>query len=104
MVVYDFESRYVRNGDIVAVRVPVSDYRANLRAWHARVAAGEEVIVTEHGVPTVRVVVADASATLRRLEQEGLVRPARARRPAASIDPVRPSPGDVGQQMSEDRR
>jgi len=84
-------------------RVPASEYRANLRAWHDRVLNGEEIIVTEHGTPTVRVVRADGPTVLQRLEREGLVRPARPRRPARELGRVKPAPGDVATSISKAR-
>ena len=35
----------------MATTVPASEYRANLRRWHERVARGEEIVVTDNGEP-----------------------------------------------------
>ena len=88
----------------MAIEVSTSDYRANMRSWHERVRRGEEVVVTDHGEPTVRVVSATAEAVLDRLVAEGLVRPARRpRRPATQIRSVPAGPGDSADQISRDR-
>jgi prevent-host-death family protein len=57
----------------VATEVPISDYRANLKAWHERVLEGEDLIVTEHGKPVVRVTSPRGEAYLRELERRGLL-------------------------------
>lgn len=84
--------------------VSTSEYRARMRAWHERVRAGEEIVVTDHGVPTVRVVSATAESILDQWVAEGLVRPARRpRRPASEIRTVPAGPGDTAEQISRDR-
>lgn len=87
----------------MATRVPTSEYRANMRAWHERAQHGEEIIVTDHGEPTVRVVSATAESVLERLVAEGRVRPAQPRRPASEIRVVPAGPGDTAEQISRDR-
>lgn len=39
----------------MTIHVSSSDYRARLRYWHNRVQAGEDIVVTDSGTPTVRV-------------------------------------------------
>ncbi len=87
----------------MAVRVPTTEYRANMRAWHDRVQDGEEIIVTDHGEATVRVVSATAESVLDRLEAEGLVRRARPRRPVDELPRIPIGPGDTAEQISRDR-
>lgn len=87
----------------MATTVPVSEYRADMRRWHERARAGEEVVVTEHGVPSVRISSADADSLLDRLEREGLLRRARPRRPVQQIRRLEAGPGDSARQISEDR-
>lgn len=87
----------------VGTTVSVSEYRADMRRWHERARAGEEVVVTEHGVPSVRISSADGETLLDRLEREGLVRRARPRRPIEEVRPLEARPGDSAQQVSDDR-
>ena len=88
----------------MTTEVSTSEYRAHMRAWHDRVQAGEEIVVTDHGEPSVRVVAATAESVLDRWVAEGLVRPARRpRRPASEIRVVEAGPGDTAEQISRDR-
>ena len=65
--------------------VAVSDLRAHLSEWLERARDGEEVVVTERGVPVARLLGIGASATLERLAAEGVIgRSERAQRPIAS--------------------
>ncbi len=86
----------------MATTVPASEYRANLRRWHERVARGEEIVVTDNGEPVVRVISAEAEALLVRLEREGLLRRSRGRRPSAEIVSVQ-AVGDSASAVSADR-
>jgi prevent-host-death family protein len=64
--------------------VGASTLRANLSSWLRRVRAGEEVVVTDRGIPVARLVGIDATAVLERLAAEGLIgRPDNASRPGA---------------------
>lgn len=72
--------------------VAVTDLRAHLSEWLDRARAGDEVVITDRGVPVARLLGLTATATLERLTDEGVIgRPASARRPAASGRP-RPRP------------
>ena len=65
--------------------VPVTELRAHLSDWLERARAGEEIIVTDRGVPVVRILGVTATATIQRLTAEGVIgRPASANRPIAS--------------------
>ena len=88
----------------MATTVSASEYRANLRRWHERVARGEEIVVTDNGEPVVRVISAEAEAEalLVRLEREGLLRRSRGRRPSAEIVSVHAA-GDSASAVSADR-
>lgn len=71
---------YIRGMD-----VPVTELRAHLSDWLDRVRAGEEVIVTDRGVPVARLLGMTATATLQRLAADGVIgRDVSARRPTAS--------------------
>jgi prevent-host-death family protein len=85
--------------------VPVTELRAHLSEWLDRVRDGEEVIVTDRGVPVARLLGMSATATLQRLAADGVIgRDVSARRPAASGHP-RPRPSrPVSEFVSDDRR
>ncbi len=64
--------------------VAVSELRANLSEWLGRAREGDDVVVTDRGVPVARLVGIDTTDTLQRLMAEGVIaRPDRAQRPTA---------------------
>jgi prevent-host-death family protein len=68
-----------------SMEVAVSDLRAHLSEWLQRARDGDEVVITERGVPIARLLGIGAGSTLERLTAEGVIgRPGRAQRPAAS--------------------
>ena len=70
---------------IGSMDVPVSELRAHLSEWLDRVRGGEEVIVTDRGVPVARMLGMTATATLQRLAANGVIgHDASARRPMAA--------------------
>lgn len=87
------------------VDVAISELRAHLREWLHRARDGEEVVVTERGVPVARLLGITAAATLERLTAEGVIaRPEQARRTMAAGRP-RPRPRrPVSTLVSEQRR
>ena len=99
-----YTSRY-RNCTIAPVDVAVSDLRAHLSDWLERAKGGEEVVVTERGVPVARLLGITSASTLERLVAEGVIgRPGRARRTTAT-GRVRPRPRhSVSELVSEQRR
>jgi prevent-host-death family protein len=65
--------------------VGVSELRANLSAWLDRARGGEQIVVTDRGIPVARLLGMSATATLERLAAEGIIgRPERTQRPTAS--------------------
>lgn len=85
--------------------VAVSTLRAELADWIERVRAGEEVVVTDRGIPVVRLVAVDTAPLLERLTRQGVVsRPRSARRPTASGAPRVRARGSVSDLVSEQRR
>ena len=65
--------------------VPVTELRAHLSDWLDRVREGEEVVVTDRGVPVARLLGISATATLQRLAADGVIgRDVSARRPTAA--------------------
>jgi prevent-host-death family protein len=87
-----------------AMDVPVTELRAHLSEWLDRVRSGEEVIVTDHGVPVVRMLGLTATATLQRLAGEGVIgHDSPARRPVASGQ-TRPRPTQSVSSIISDQR
>lgn len=74
------------------VDVAVSELRAHLSRWLERVRNGDEVVITERGVPVARILGVNAATTLERLTEQGVIaRPALRSRPvAAGRDRPRP--------------
>ena len=65
--------------------VPVTELRAHLSDWLERVRGGEEVVITDRGVPVARLLGMSATATLQRLASDGVIgRDVSARRPTAA--------------------
>jgi len=85
--------------------VPVTELRAHLSEWLDRVRGGDEVIVTDRGVPIARLLGMSATATLQRLAAEGVIgRDVSARRPVASGHPGPRPIKPVSDFISDDRR
>lgn len=85
--------------------VAVTDLRAHLSEWLDRVRQGDEVVITDRGIPVARLLGLTTTATLERLTAEGVIgRPAAADRPQASGRP-RPRPRrPVADLVSDQRR
>ncbi|HWG15376.1 MAG TPA: type II toxin-antitoxin system prevent-host-death family antitoxin [Streptosporangiaceae bacterium] len=65
--------------------VAVTELRARLSVWLDMVQHGEEVVITDRGLPVARLLGLDSTATLDRLTAEGVIsRPESAQRPRAS--------------------
>lgn len=70
--------RYKKQGAVAKQTAAVSELKAGLSAYLARVKAGEEVVVTERGTPVARLVPIARDedpewARMRRLAAQGLV-------------------------------
>lgn len=89
-------------GGAVTTEVSTTEYRAKLRHWHELAERGEDVIVTDHGVPAVRVTAAEKETVLDRMERDGLLRRAAPRRPSSGITSVTAA-GDSASGISEGR-
>ncbi len=64
--------------------VAITDLRANLSSWVGRARIGEEVVVTDRGIPVARLVGLETATTLERLTADGKIgRPEAAYRPVA---------------------
>jgi prevent-host-death family protein len=85
--------------------VAVTELRAHLSVWLHRVREGDEVVITERGVPVARLLALNSTSTLERLVAEGVIgRPAADQRPKATGRP-RPRPRrPVADIVSEQRR
>lgn len=58
------------------MEVAVSALRAELKTWIARARDGEEVVITERGVPVARLTGVATADLLTELAREGLLTPA----------------------------
>ena len=87
------------------MNVAISDLRAHLSEWLDRAREGEEVIVTDRGLPVARLLGLSSTATLERLAAEGIIgRSARADRPVASGRTRPRARRPVAEIVSEQRR
>jgi prevent-host-death family protein len=65
--------------------VAVSDLRAHLSEWLERARHGDEVVVTDRGVPVARILGIAAASRIEELTRLGVIaRPARPSRPQAT--------------------
>ncbi len=85
--------------------VAVSELRANLSEWLGRARQGEEVVVTERGLPVARLLGIDNAAKLERLTGEGVIgRPVQGNRPLAAASRRPRARRSVADLVSEQRR
>jgi len=85
--------------------VSVSALRAHLSDWLDRAQAGEQVVVTDRGVPVARIVGIDARDVIDDLTRRGLVsKPAASSRPRAVRRPRVRARASVTDIVSEQRR
>lgn len=88
-----------------AMDVPVTELRAHLSDWLERAQHGEEIIVTDRGMPVARILGMNATATIARLTEEGVIgRAASARRPVASEQTRIRADAPVSDFVSDQRR
>ena len=85
--------------------VAVTELRAHLSEWLDRAREGDEIVITDRGVPVARLLGLTAAATLERLAADGVIgRPLAARRPTGTGQP-RPRPRrPLADIVSEQRR
>ena len=85
--------------------VAISELRADLRAWVDRARSGENVVVTERGLPVARLVAVDSSPLIDRLEKQGVLsRPVQVTRVRAADVRRVEAEGSVSDLVSELRR
>lgn len=88
-----------------AVDVAISALRAELSTWIERARAGEEVVVTDRGIPVVRLLPVDTAPLLERLVQQGVLsKPRRAVRPTARGARRAQAHGPVADLVADQRR
>ncbi|WP_426593340.1 type II toxin-antitoxin system Phd/YefM family antitoxin [Cellulomonas sp. McL0617] len=63
--------------------VSVSALRAELKQWIEAARTGEDVVITERGIPVARLSGIESADLLTRLERDGLLTPATETRPPA---------------------
>lgn len=64
--------------------VAVSELRAHLSRWLDRVREGDEVVITDRGVPVARILGLTTASTLEQLTRQGIIaKPERQSRPTA---------------------
>ena len=85
--------------------VAVSELRARLSHWIETVRDGNDIVITDRGIPVARVVAIDSTPVIDRLMDEGIIsRPVRSSRPVAGDRP-RPKPKrPVAEIVSDQRR
>jgi antitoxin (DNA-binding transcriptional repressor) of toxin-antitoxin stability system len=86
----------------MTTKVSTTEYRSRMRYWHEVAQRGEDLVVTDHDRPVVRVSAAGSAATLDRLEREGLLRRGGQRLPSGELIAV-PARGDSAPDISADR-
>ena len=89
----------------MSMDVAVSELRAHLSEWLDRARGGDEVVITDRGVPIARLLGLTATATLERLAADGVIaRATAAPRPRAAGQP-RPRPRQpIADLVSDQRR
>ncbi|ARU50853.1 prevent-host-death family protein [Cellulosimicrobium cellulans] len=89
------------------MEVPVSALRAELKSWIERAREGEEVVITERGVPVARLTGVATADLVTELVRDGVLVPPAGERPVHAVpadagtrtegaDGVRPSDGARG--------
>lgn len=85
--------------------VAISTLRAELSGWIEHVQAGEEVVITERGIPVARLLPIDTAPLIERLTQQGVLgKPRRAARPDAQAVVRARAADSVSDLVSEQRR
>jgi prevent-host-death family protein len=87
------------------VDVAISMLRAELSGWIEHVRAGEEVVITERGIPVARLLPIDTAPLIEQLTQQGVLgKPRRADRPAARGIVRAQATESVSELVAEQRR
>jgi prevent-host-death family protein len=73
------------------MEVAVSALRAELKSWIEKARAGEEIVITDRGVPVARLTGVASADLMSDLVREGLVTPAPAVRPLHAVPAAEPA-------------
>jgi prevent-host-death family protein len=85
------------------MEVAISTLRAELSGWIERARAGEEIVITDRGIPVARLLGVDTAPLLDQLTQRGVLsKPGGDRLAARSVARVRAS-GPVSDLVGEQR-
>ena len=84
--------------------VAVSALRAEFSSWIERVRGGEEVVVTDRGIPVARLLAVDTAPLLDDLVRRGVLSKPRGDRPVARGAHRVRARGPVAEMVSEQRR
>ncbi len=84
--------------------VSVSALRAELKQWIEAARVGEDVVITERGIPVARLSGIESADLLARLEHEGLLTPAAGPRPPAKVGEKAAAKGGVSDLVRRLRR
>ena len=89
----------------MSVDVAISELRAHLSDYLDRASEGDEIVVTDRGVPIARLTGLTATATLERLAADGVIARATAAPRPRAAGQSRPRPRrPVADQVSDKRR
>lgn len=72
------------------MEVSVSALRAELKSWIERARDGEDVVITERGIPVARLSAIGSADLITSLTRDGLLTPATEERPV-HLPPARPA-------------
>jgi prevent-host-death family protein len=82
------------------MEVAVSALRAELKTWIERARAGEEVIITDRGLPVARLTGVAAADLVQGLVRDGLLTPAQAERDTLAVPDAAPVAGAAAARAS----
>jgi prevent-host-death family protein len=89
---------------VATMDVGVTDLRANLSEWLERARNGEEVVVTERGIPVVRLIPIATATKIEQLQRDGVISPATgSKRPVAKGRYLIAPKGSVSELVAEQR-
>ena len=83
----------------------MTELRAHLREWLTAARRGENVVITERGVPVAKLVRIDEQDVIERLTREGVLSPAKRPKRKARRSTIKVKPGPpISDLISEMRR